>query len=367
MPKEIYGQYKYIIATVALLSSFSLTGISTSVFQSIARGFNGSLHKGFWANIRWSAFVFISALVIAAYYFSQGNNTLATGLLIGGSLSPVFTSFNLASVFLNAKKDFRRSSIYFGIIETVFSVGALAVTVLLTNNVLILVAVYFLSNTLATIFLYWRTVRVYNPDKTKTDSGMMHYAKHLSLMGVLSGIAGNIDKVLLFHFVGPIQLAIYSFAIAIPDQTKGPLKMLNTMLQAKFVNRSDDEIRVGMKNKMLWLAISSVAFIIAYILIAPYFYAFFFPNYTESVLYSQIYVLSSLGLIFSPAASYLAAKKKVKEQYAATITGSIFQIVSLIVGVFFWGLLGLILARVIIRIFGSMLNYTLYAINIKGL
>ncbi len=184
-------------------------------------------------------------------------------------------------------------------------------------------------------------------------------------MGVLNGIAGNIDKVLLFHFVGPVQLAIYSFAIAIPDQTKGPLKMLNTMLQAKFVNRSDEEIHAGMKNKMLWLAISSVAFIIAYILIAPYFYAFFFPNYTESVLYSQIYVLSSLGLIFSPAASYLAAKKKVKEQYISKIAATTLQITALLIGVIFWGLLGLIIARVATRLTSSTLNRYLYTRSLQ--
>ena len=160
------------------------------------------------------------------------------------------------------------------------------------------------------------------PDKTKTDKGMMRYAKHLSFMKILGGIANNIDKVLLFHFVGPIQLAIYSFAIAIPDQTKGPLKMLNTMIQAKFVTRTDESIRASMRNKMIWLAISSIAFIALYILIAPYFYGFFFPNYMDAVLYSQIYVVSMLGMIVSPAASYLVAKKKVKKQYTNRITMS---------------------------------------------
>ncbi len=361
LPKEIYGQYKYIIAFVAILSTFSLTGIGTSVFQSVARGFDGSLREGFWTNIRWSVLIFLGALVLAAYYFTQGNTTLAFGLLIGGSLSPFLTSFNLGGVFLNAKKDFRRSALYFGIVETLFSVGALIITIFLTHNVLILVAVYFLSNTLATIFLYWRTVRVYNPDPTKTDSGMLTYAKHLSLMGVLSGIAGNIDKVLLFHFVGPIQLAIYSFAIAIPDQTKGPFKMLNTMLQAKFVNRSDEEIHVGMKNKMLWLAISSVAFVVAYILLAPYFYAFFFPNYIDAVIYSQIYSISMIGMIVAPAGSYFFAKKKIKEQYSNSIATSVIQIFTLVIGVMWWGLVGLIVARVLTRIGGSVVIYFLYA------
>ncbi len=360
LPKDVYGQYKYIIALVAILSTFSLTGLGTSVFQSVARGFDSSLYKGFWTNIRWSALIFLGALALGVYYLFQGNFTLAIGIFIGGSLSPFLTSANMASIFLNAKKDFRRTALYFGITETLFSIGALIITVLLTHNVLILVAVYFLSNTLATLFLYKRVTYIYKPDSTKIDPGMLTYAKHLSLMGILSGVAGRIDQVLLFHFVGPIQLAVYSFAVAIPDQTKGPLKMLNTMIQAKFVTQSDESIRSSMKNKMFWLALSSITFVIIYILIAPYFYGFFFPNYTDAVLYSQIYAVSLIGIIVAPASSYLIAKKKVHEQYANSIVVSIAQIVFMLVGVIIWGFLGLVIARVLVRLSGSAFTYFLF-------
>ena len=364
LPKDVYGQYKYIIAIVALLGTLTLTGLGTSVFQSVARGFDGSLRIGFWTNLRWSTLAFLGAFALAIYYFLQGNSQLAIGILIGGSFSPFLASANFAGAFLNAKKDFRHSALYFGIIKTLFSIGALTITIFLTHSPLILAAVYFISNTFVTFLLYRRVVHLYKPDETKIDSGMLTYGKHLSLMGILSGIAGHIDQILLFHFVGPIQVAVYSFAIAIPDQTKGPLKMLNTMVQAKFVNRTDTEIRAGMKSKMLWLALSSVAFIALYIFIAPYFYAFFFPNYMEAVPYSQLYVLSLLGLVFFPAGSYLTAKKKVREQYINKLFMSILQIVALVVGVIFWGLLGLVISRVIIRLFGAFFIYILYIIDV---
>ncbi len=362
LPKDVYGEYKYIIGIVALLSSFSLTGLSTAVFQSVASGFDGSLHEGFWENIKWSAVVFLGAFGLAAYYFFQGDHTLAFGVLIGGTLSPLLASANLISSFLNAKKDFRGAAIYIGIIQTLLSSGALIVAIFLTQNPLILSAVYFLGNTLSTLWVYRRIKNLYNPDQAKTDPGMMTYAKHLSAMGILSTIAGNIDQVLLFHFVGPAQLAIYNFATAIPDQTKGPLGMLNTMIQAKFVNRSDKEIDAGMCNKIFWLATSSISFVILYILLAPYFYGFFFPKYMVAVPYSQIYVISLLSTIFTPAGSYLVAKKRVWEQYISNAVVSLLQIASMVVGVIVWGLIGLIIARVATRLFGSILNYTLYAL-----
>ncbi|MDE2079453.1 MAG: oligosaccharide flippase family protein [Patescibacteria group bacterium] len=360
LPKEIYGEYKYIIATVALISSFSLTGLGSAVFQSVASGYDGSLAAGFRATLRWSALAVLGAFALAAYYFLHGNTALGMGMLIGGSLSPLLTAANLGNTFLSAKKDFKRSALYFGLLDTVFVTGALAVTVLIAPNTLALIAVYFAANTLSTFWFYRRVVRLYRPDPTHTDPGMLSYAKHLSLMGILNGIAGNIDQVLLFHFVGPVQLAIYNFAIAIPDQTKGPLKTLDTMLQARFVSRSDTEIRTSMRNKMLWLFISSMIFIGAYIVLAPYFYRIFFPNYIDSIFYSQVYVCAQLGLVFWPASSYLSARKRVREQYIVTVGVAAFQIGVMVIGVLSAGLLGLIIARVISRISGPAFAHGLY-------
>lgn len=365
LPKDVYGQYKYIIAMVALLGSFSLTGLGSAMFQSVASGFDGALRQGFVANLRWSAAVFLGAFGLAAYYFLQGNTTLAIGVLVGGSLSPFLTSANLAGAYLNAKKDFARANIYFGIVENLVAIGALIIAVLLTKDPLILAIVYFVGNTLATWLIYRRVVRLYQPDPAKTDPGMMGYAKHLSLMGVLTTIAGNIDQVLLFHFVGPVELALYNFAIAIPDQTKGPLKMFDTMTQARFVSRADREISVSMRHKMWVIFATTATFVAAYALAAPYIYRFFFPNYIESILFSQIYALSLFSAVFSPAASYLTAKKKIAEQYTSKVVLSLFQIIVLFVGVLYWGLLGLIWARVVLKVGGAYFTYTLYRSSLR--
>ncbi len=360
LPKEIYGQYKYILAVVALLSSFSLTGLGTAVFQSVARGFDGALTEGFSLNLRWSILTFFGALLFAIYYFLQGNSQLAIGVLIGGSLSPLFTSANLAGVFLNAKKDFARGALYFGIVETLVSVGALMLAVVFTQNPLILVIVYFGGNTLATYLLYRRVVRLYQPDRANRDPGMLTYAKHISLMGIIATIAGNLDQILIFHFVGPIELALYNFAIAIPDQTKGLVKGMSVMLLARFTNRSTAEISAGMRNKMLWLFFSSITFVVLYALLVPSFFALFFPNYSDAVPYSKLYALSLLSLCFSPASTYLVAKKKVREQYALNISLAILQAGAMLIGVVYWGLTGLIVSQIIIKVGGGFLTYVAY-------
>lgn len=360
LSKEAYGTYKYVLAAVAFLSTFSLNGITSAVFQSTARGHDGALREGFWINLRWSVLVFAGSLALAVYYFSAGNITLALGILIAGSLSPFLTSANLAASFLSGKKDFKRQSIYFGWLGNGFPILALIATIFLTKDPVLLILVFCISNTATSLYFYFRTLKQYRPDSEKKDSEMLSYAKHLSAIGILAGVATSIDQVFLFQYVGAAEVAIYVFATSILDQAKGPLKNLDAMMQAKFANHTDGNIKKNMNNKLMWLAALIVSIILLYILIAPFLFQILFPAYIEAVPYSQVYALSLLGLIFGPAGSYLIAKKKIREQYVSSILGWSVQIFFVAVGVIFWGLWGLIIARVLSRLSIGGLTYVLF-------
>lgn len=359
MPKTSYGEYKYILSIIALLSSFSLNGIGGAVLQSAAQGFDSALQKGFWANLRWSFVIFIGALVSALYYFWAGNVTLAAEILIGGSLSPFIASASLFSPFLAGKKNFVYQTL-FSIGDNLIPTGLMIGTVLLTSSPLALVAVYFVSNALAALFFYRRTQIMYAESVQKHDEAMLGYSKHLSIMGILGGIAENIDQILLFHFVGVVQLATYNFAIAIPNQMRTPIKNIDAMLQARFVNRSAEEIRSSIQNKIVWYLISTITLAAAYYFIAPLLFKFLFPQYLESVRYSQIYMLWIIALSFDPLNSYLSSRKNLKALYTSTVSYSLSKIVLLVVGVLFWGLLGVIVARVATQAIAVVVNYMLY-------
>src|SRR3990167_1429927 len=53
-PKESFGTYKFVLSMVAILGVFSFTGLNTSIIQSTARGFGGSLRQGFRISFKWS-------------------------------------------------------------------------------------------------------------------------------------------------------------------------------------------------------------------------------------------------------------------------------------------------------------------------
>jgi len=357
--KEAYGQYKYILSIAGVLKTFTLTGIGVAVIQSVSRGFEGTMHYAFWQNIKWSALFFLLSTGSAVYYFANGNSSLGISLLIIGCLWPFLASTNLYNAYLSAKRDFRRLSIYFDIIGNLFPYACIFATMLITSNPVWLVTAFIVSNTLIGVILYWRIVSIYKPNK-QVDRKIMSYSKHLSLIGILSGLLENIDQILIFHYIGPAQLAIYNFATAIPNQIKGPIANLGNLIFPKFAISKDSDIRAGMKNKMMLLFIGGVIIIGAYIIAAPYIFHAFFPKYTDSIFYSQIFSISLLFIVSIPSDTYLTAKKKIKEQYIGSILGYIIKITLLFVGIYWWGLLGLVIARVITRFSGTIMSIILF-------
>jgi O-antigen/teichoic acid export membrane protein len=364
VPKELYGDYKYALAFVAVLGSFCLNGIGTAVFQSTASGFGRSLTDGAKAFIKWSLIVFIGAFVFGAYYLIHGNEILGIGILVGGSFSPFLGAANLYTSYLSAKKDFRRQSLY-GMVGTALPAAALLITAYFYPTPIPLLITYFVANTLITIVLYYRTLKLYRVHDELSDPGMIAYSKHQSIMGVIATFTGNIDDLFLFHVAGGIPVAIYTFAIGVLDQSKGPLKALDSMMQARFATHKTQTIEESMGNKMLWLFITSLVIIIVYVIAAPFIYAILFPAYTASVAYSQVYSLSFLSLFAGPAGSYINVKKKLKEQYINAVVNSGIQIGAIVIGILFWGLWGLIWARVVIRIGGGLVTYVLYRGAVK--
>lgn len=363
LPKEMYGEYKYVLSIVSLFSIFTLSGLGTSVLQSTARGFDSALVEGFRASLRWSILVFVGALTLASYYLFHDNYRLGLGILIGGSLSPFIAATGLATSFLVAKKDFRTLVLRGSIPSAFIPAVALMLTALLTDNPLAFVVVYFFTNAIAYFYLFWYTTRLYRSNLAHKDPGMLSYAKHLSFMGILGGFANNLDQILLFQYVGPAQLAIYNFAIGIPDQLKGPLKQLDGMLQARFANHLPQNIRDNMRTKSLLLLAFAFVFCALYIPFAPYLFSLLFPNYMEAVPYSQLYVLHLLTLPFAPSGSYLLSKRLIKEQYINGLFSNIFRILFIAIGVIWWGLMGLIVAIIASRFAGGLVSYILYRID----
>ena len=351
----VYGNYKYILSLLGILGIFALPGMGTAIIQAVARNLEGSFYKGFKEKLKWGALGSLTALGLAGYYFFKGNYLLPIPLLISAVFLPLMQASGVYGSFLTGRKLFNIETKY-SIVRQIIFVGAMVTTLFLTKNLFWLIAVYFASNTFLNYFFYLFTRKKFQPNK-KEDLQTLSYGKHLSLMNIITTIAGYLDKILVFHYLGAIEVAIYSFAIAPPEHIKALLKNIQPLALPKFAQREKKELKSMVFKKMGKLCLILLPIIAFYIVVAPFLYKILFPRYLNSVLYSQIFAVSLITIIgILPLTAFQSQMAK-KQLYQWNIYGSLIQIILLFFFVYFYGLIGVILARVTSRFINLGLSF----------
>lgn len=350
VPSETYGTYKYLLAIAAIFSLFTLPGMNTAIARSVARGDRSTIRTATNMRVVWSLAGTVAACVGGAYYFINGNVELATALILIGAFLPVFDTYTLYNAYLTGIQNFKKQSLLYFISQSLSTLVLIA-ALFFTQNVLTLLLAYFVPLTTIRFLIYKKIEKEFTSNTP--DKETLGYGKHLSFLDIFGIVAGNIDKVLLWKFLGPAQLAIYAFAVAIPEQIKGPLKGISSVALPKFSTQTPAYIRLFYRSFWYKVTIySCVLFVISliYIVAAPLIFNLLFPNYLESVIYSQVFALSLFTGAQSIPATLLSAHKRTEVQYILTTTRAVIQIILLIVLIPQFGVMGAVVALVITNI-----------------
>ncbi|MFH1286443.1 MAG: oligosaccharide flippase family protein, partial [Candidatus Magasanikbacteria bacterium] len=246
----------------------------------------------------------------------------------------------------------------YNVISHLLSTISVGSAIFFSKDILVILLTYFTVWTISRSFFSLRIVSKCKIEVQK-DTKSIRYGKHLTLMNVINTVAEHIDKILIFHYLGAAQLAIYAFSIAFPEQIKGFLKNIATMAMPKFADRSMQDIKKTILKKMAILILFCIPIIILYILLAPVIFNLILPQYTESIFYSQLFSVSLLSIAGSLPLSALRAHAVKNKLYAYNITTSLFQIVVLFFLVRYFGVLGAITTRVIVRLVSTFFAFYL--------
>ncbi len=358
LPPETYGTYRYVLSMFAILSIPALGGINTAVIQAIARGQEGSFFPALKTKIYWGFWGSLGALLYAGYYYVNNNISLTVSFLILAFFLPFMDSFALYDSVLAGKKDFKRSTQYF-VASQLTAMIILFVTIFFTDNIYLLLLAYLSSWTLARALCLYITKRTFRLNDA-IDPQTIPYGKHLSFMGIISTVANYVDKLLVFHFIGAAELAAYSIATAPPDQIKSALQSAGVLALPKFSERKKEDIKESVRSKSMIFLLIVLVIIAAYILAAPFVFKIFFPKYLSSIVYSELYALALIGVVSSIPLAALQATSATKDLYKFNIYTSLAQILLLVAGVYWYGLMGAILARILTRIVIALLSLRLF-------
>jgi len=355
LPKEIYGQYRFLLSAFNLLTIFTLQSMNRAVTQSIARGHDGVMQDALKTKLRWGFWGGLIGLGAAGYYWFFGNHIYAISFLLMAAFLPIMKGAETYQAFLAGKKLFDKKA-KFTALTHLLSAALLILVLFFSDNLILIIAAYFASFSFwRTIFLFY-SVKKFQNNRLK-DPAMIRYGKHLSLMNILGIAADEVDKILLYKFLGPAQLAIYAFALAPIQQIRSPLQTIQELALPKLAIQDGQKIRQELPKKLLRSLLLISAIIAFYFLVAPYFFRFFYPQYMESVFYSKIFAITLFVFPASMMALSMQAKVKTKQLYKISFITPIVQIGLLVVLIPLWGILGAILARVTLQLFYSLLVY----------
>lgn len=340
LPKEVYGTYQFIISIGAIISVFTLSGMGSSLTASSARGNDGSLIHGIKKQLKWSILMIIIGSALSVYYYVNGNSLLSISIFIVTFLSPFVEAFELTRSYLIGKKYFKDNTLFISIKRVLMFISIL-IAIYSTENIIIIITVFYLSSLISSAFLFFYIVSKYNLKECE-DEKMVEYSKHLSVMRTFATIAGQSDKILIFHYLGSVPVAIYTIALMPVNHIEGLFSLFYSLTFSKISTTNIKRLKEVLPSKLKMLHYASLLIVVSYILLAPFIYKTIFPGYLESIIISQILMLTILtkpNLLYKQA--FIAHGLK-NQLYKLVISTDVIRILLLIILIPLFGIWGLV-------------------------
>ncbi|MFH1744851.1 MAG: oligosaccharide flippase family protein [bacterium] len=356
LPKETYGIFKYVLSIAGILSIATLPGIDTALSRAVTLGYDGSVRDAMKIKLKWGLLGVAASVIISFYYFINHNSPLGISFLIVALFAPITGALSVSSTYLSGKKQFKKSSVYESC-KNLISATALITTLFFFKDLIVVILIYYFSIFAGQYLFYKITFRKFKLNNQK-DKETISFGKHLSAINVLDLVASNLDKILMFHFLGAAQLAVYSFAIVPTTQMQSLLKPIATIAFPKIISQDIKEIKKTLTIKIFKMSAVLVLPITTFVILAPWLFKIFFPNYVEAVPYAQVFALSILLFPARIAHYPIIGQVKKKILYTLSIFGNSVRIISYLIFIPLFGIWGAIYASIFSSLVSSVM--TLY-------
>ncbi len=356
--QESYGQWNYLFSILGICAILTLPGMSTAILQAVATGHDRVLIDGTKHRFRWSLLGSLVLAGVGLYYLLAGTAELGKGLLVAAIFLPFYQSFDSYTAYITGKKQFDRLAKY----QIITQVAAILVTVLviyLARNLAIIIIAYLISFSVLKGYFFRITSR--EATNQKSDPSAIAFGNRMTITQIPTMVRDQYDKIIIALFLSFTDLAIYSIALAF-SEILSPLRSIIASLVFPKLAQMDKEQAYSEVRKRWPLVIAGFA-VIGSILIAlcPYVIPFLYSQkYAASVLYAQLLIVSVV--ISAPVQiinkALFPSQRRIKDLYKLQISSSAVGIILATVLVISYGLLGAVIAFMLMRAFS--LVYSLW-------
>ncbi len=260
---------------------------------------------------------------------------------MGKSKFDVYTKFNL-------------------VLEIASLLITIAVIYLKPNNLIAISLAYFTLYSFFNVIFYFKTTSFIENNKKDPDTSK--YGWFLTFNYSIELIAENINRVIVGIFLSPTVLAIYSIVSLIPVKFRNIFKPFLNILFPKMTSDKVDIIEILKKNKKVVYILSAGMFILGavYFLLIEKISRFLFgSNYADYYYYGKYFVVSMvLNVPILILTKYIQAKKMERAIFYTGPVFLLFRTILTIIMVYYWNLLGAVMAFNI----GTIVRFFLFLI-----
>lgn len=352
--KETFGSYQYILSIFAIASVASLPGANISLIRSISIGKYGTFKYLLKKRINWSLLGSFLMFCISFWYFYQKNFLLGVTIFLLAFGLPLITPYELFEFFWNGKKDFKKSTLYSSLSLIIPSILTIT-TILFSQNLILIIFIFIISNFLTRWFIT-RKILKNEIENYEIDDKALPIGKSLTLIQGIDIISSYIDKIFIWKFLGPVSVAIYSFAQT-PISKMLQLTPIQVLSLPKLSEQNIYQNKKVIIKKFLKLFLLMIPIALLFIIFIPFLYKVFFHQYLEAIPYVKILGLLIALLPFSFLTTAMIAAAKRKEITWIQITTFLIKIVLFFIYVPIYGIWGIVYPTIGIEILKGILTF----------
>lgn len=361
-PAEMYGEYRFVVSMIGAIGVLGLSGIPKAISRSVAHNKGSS---PLWSTMTtYAAICIVGALAIMGtiFFLPHWNRmNLWPMFLLAGVL---FIPTNIGTAFFGGivigKGDFS-TALKTNVTASTLVILSVLVMLLLHPSPLLLLA--FTAGIPPVVYLWTvrKLMREY-PSKA-TSKEILVYALKITAADIPMALSLYLDGLLISGFFGLKQLAIFTVATMIPEETKTILK---DFLPISFSRQAAGQETPARRKHLIKVVVVLTLFfavgIALYIAISPWVIPLMFPLYDPKEIL-PLTAVSAIILIVFPSSLFiqqLEARGRARDILIGQWLSSGILVAALLVLVPTLGLMGAIIARGIFRL--TYAGYSAYAV-----
>lgn len=357
-PQDVYGQFTFLTSALGFISLTALPGMGQAITQAVSEGKEGVYKNASLIVAKWSIIGTLLLIAGSCYFYFRQNPNLAAATFASALAFPITTTASFYNSYLTGKKLFKQVAIF----STIAQYSSIIATALALYFLPTLAWVAFFSAWSTAIVNVILTLLALKKIKNETtDYKILEFGKHLSFSQMFPVGAEYFDRFVIPILLGFSTNAVYAFAILIPVQIHSFLKIFINLAQPKIVEIDNKTLHKDLFKKGFQLELLIFVVVLLYIVSAPYIFDVLYPEYKKDSLFiSQIF---SLSLLYFPGNLFglgLIKKRSAKSIYANNVTYALVSILSLLILVPTFGILGAALSKIISRFYHAILQIYLF-------